>query len=130
VYIISVRKKEVKTMNKERKETPEQAIYYHVTAKWDGQDLESLYDRYGEKAYDMYADRWPDAEELAYAHAHIIHLHATEAKTKEYAEVYGGEILIINDRDNDLDVEIDGLEKGARHPVCRQTIDKHYISRL
>ena len=100
---------------------------YHVTKEWDGQDLESLYAIYGDEAYDIYAEKWPEAGELAQAHAHVVHLHASIDEAKGFAAEFGGEILEI-DAPEDYEIEIDSLEYD--HPVCRHEIEKNSIRRI
>ena len=100
--------------------------YYHVTDLWDGWPLESLYDRYGEGAYEMYAKKWPDSANLAQVHAHVVHLHSTLRKAWEYQQEYGGEILRIDG--TGLDIEMDSYEYP--HPVCKEPIPVNSITIL
>jgi len=92
--------------------------YYHVAADWNGQNLESLYAQYGDDAYDMYLDRWPESENLGTYHAHVIHLHSTIEEARDYAVVYGGQVLEIDGRY--LEIDIDTHEYD--HPVSQHTI--------
>lgn len=101
---------------------------YHVCPTWNGSDLESLYRQHKDEAYEMYADKWPEAGELAQYHTHYIHLHSTLDDAQEYADEYGGEILVIEALDDELDVETDTLEYN--HPVIRDVIPAEYIKRL
>ena len=100
-------------------------IYYHVCEHWDGGDLESLYARYGQEAYQRYAERWPEAGELAQYHVHVIHLHSSLEEAEEYQEAYGGEILVIDDPDDELEVVTDDLEYP--HPVVRGRIEARFV---
>ncbi len=102
--------------------------YYHVCNGWDGNDLLSLYQLEGEDAYEMYAERWPEAGELAQYHVHYIHLYETIEEAKAHQEEHGGEILKIEGDPEELGIEIDKLEFA--HPIVRDRIPKEYISRL
>ena len=102
--------------------------YYHVCAKWDGLNLESLYKQHGEEAYEIFTAKWPEASDLAQYHCNIIHLYATLAEAVEHQEEYGGEILVIDNTDEYLDIKIDTLEFA--HPVVYGKIDADCISRL
>ena len=100
--------------------------FYHVTKNWDGGDLESLYDREGDEAYEIFAERWPEAGGLADNHINLIHLHDNLSDAERFVRDFGGEILEI-ELDEDA-VEIDNLEYP--HPVSRYTIDAEYIKKV
>ncbi len=99
--------------------------YYHVAKDWDGEAIESLYDQYGDEAYDIYAEKWPEAGELAQYHAHVVHLYADRKQAEEHADTFGGDVLVIDDQDDELEITIDTLEFG--HPVCNHEIDACYV---
>ena len=103
-------------------------IYHvHVGHDWaPGDDLLSLYEVYGDAAYEMYAERWPDARELAIYHAHYVHCHATLVEAVKYQSEYGGQILEIET--DELDVFIDRLEYP--HPCVRDMIPAEYITQM
>ena len=98
---------------------------YHVATDYDGGDLNSLYNQYGNDAYDMFAERWPESDNLGQYHAHYVHLHDNMQDAQGFAATYGGEILIIDA--TDLDVKIDNLE--YRHPIVEGCIPSQYIRR-
>lgn len=99
---------------------------YHVTKNWDGGDLESLYDQHGDEAYDIFAEKWPEAGGMAASHIHLIHLHDNINDAKRFQAEFGGEILEIEiDSDN---VEIDTIEYP--HPTTRYSIDAQDIKRI
>lgn len=91
---------------------------YHVAKNYDGGALVSLYAQFGDQAYDIFAERWPDAGELGVYHVHSVHLFETYAEAQAYADECGGEILEINPEG--LDITVDKLEKGHPHPVTRE----------
>lgn len=102
---------------------------YHVAQSWDGQDLESLYQQYGDDAYNMYLEHWPEAGGLQEYHVHYVHLHKTLDEAREYQQEFGGEILVVVLPDDEVDgwVETDDLEYP--HPVVRDRIEKEYVHR-
>ena len=100
--------------------------YYHVTQSWDGGDLESLYNREGDDAYEIFAKRWPESGGMAYNHINLIHLHDNISDAERFVRDFGGEILEIELEEDD--VEIDDLEYP--HPVSRYPIDSYNIRRL
>ena len=105
------------------------ATYYHVCRdEWDGGDLISLYQQEGEEAYQIYAERWPEAGELAQYHVHYVHLYATLDEAKEHQGKYGGEILVITGEPEEIGIESDDLE--FPHPVVKHRIFREYISWL
>jgi len=97
--------------------------YYHVAHNYTGGDLLSLYEQHGEDAYEMYADKWPDAGELAQYHTHYIHLHETLVDAQTYQSEFGGTILEINA--DELEIKLDTLE--YKHPMVRDYIEEEYI---
>lgn len=106
--------------------------YYHVTEKWDGGDLESLVSIHGEsEAIDIFAERWPEAVDLAYEHSSRIHLHDKIDDARRYAAVDDGEILEITldgDAREEVFLMIDDLEYP--HPVACENIPAEYIRRV
>lgn len=99
--------------------------YYHVVDKYDGGDLESLYHRYGDAAYDMYLERWPESGNLSQYHAHNIHLYDSLEEAQKHSAYFGGDVLEIIP-DDALEVTIDTLE--FPHPIVEDKIPKKYIT--
>jgi len=99
---------EVDTMNRIKNNT-----IYHVCKNWDGCNLKSLYKQYGNQAYDIFLEKWPDAGELAEYHIHYIHCHFTLDEAKEHQAEHGGQIIAIDVEY--LEVVIDNLEYP--HPM-------------
>jgi hypothetical protein len=95
---------------------------YHVAPEGHQGDLISLYDQYGEPAYDMYADRWPDAGDLVFVHAHYVHCYATIEQARDH--IHDGVICEIDA--TDLEVVIDDLE--FPHPMVEGVIDASLIT--
>lgn len=88
---------------------------YHVCENWDGGKLLSLAARLGEsEAITAYAERWPEAGDLALAHVHLIHFYDAIDDAKEHAEAFGGTVLEIDD--GMVDVRRDTLEFD--HPTA------------
>lgn len=94
------------------------AKLYHVAKNYDGGDLLSLYEQFGDEAYDMFAERWTDAGELGVYHVHMVHLFETLAEAQDWSAECGGDVLEIETVD--LDITIDKLEKGHPHPVAKR----------
>ena len=101
-------------------------IIYHVCRDWDGNNLQSLYEQYGDQAYDIFLSKWPDAGELAEYHVHYIHCHSALDEAKEYQAEYGGQIIAIDAEY--LDVIIDNLEYP--HPMVYGEITLDKITRI
>ena len=91
-------------------------MIYHVAPTDHEGDLLSLYAQFGDEAYDLYLERWPESGGLGLYHAHMVHCYATLDEAREH--VNDGRIYAIDDAD--LDVEIDDLE--FPHPVVRDAI--------
>lgn len=103
---------------------------YHVCNNWDNKDLESLYKQYGNEAYDIYAERWPEAGELAQAHIDYIHLYDTLEEAQEHAENFSGEILVVEFDPDNLEIEVERDKLEFNHPMVCNIIPKHLITRL
>jgi len=101
---------------------------YHVAPK-GLTGLKSLYEQFGEAAYDMYVERWPDANELAFAHAHYIHCHNTINEAVDYMQYNGDDdsVVYVVDVDDDL-VCWDNLE--YKHPVIEHSYDINVIKEI
>jgi hypothetical protein len=105
--------------------------YYHVCKRWDGHDLESLYRQHRDDAYAIYADRWPDAGELAQYHIMVVHCYDNIDDAIAHKDAFGGDVLAI-----DADVldrigithYIDTLEFA--HPVVSDYIPAEAITRI
>ena len=108
--------------------------YYHVAEKgYDGEALESLVSQYGEsEAIEIFAERWPEAINLAYEHSSRIHLHETLEEAIKYHSMYGGgdilEITLDEDGECECGIVIDNLEFS--HPVACENIPAEYIKKL
>lgn len=103
--------------------------YYHVAPADHSGDLISLYDQLGEAAYAVYAERWPDAGELAQYHAHYVHMYATIEEARKH--VNSGKIYEIDAEaleDECIEVEIDNLE--FPHPMVRGVIPAHLLKEV
>lgn len=96
-------------------------VLYHVCRDgWDGGDLLALADRmeWGDEACEYIAANWPDCEGKEWEYYNTdgteIHFHATLEQAIEFADEFGGEILVIDA--SGLDVR-EGTEYP--HPVIR-----------
>jgi hypothetical protein len=72
---------------------------YHVTPKWDGGNLQSARDRFGEQAaIEMFCQKW-GTEDGSFAADQVskIYLYATLDEALAHQRDYGGEILAIDD---------------------------------
>ncbi len=54
-----------------------------------------------------------------------MHLYADRKQAEEHADTFGGDVLVIDDQDDELEITIDTLEFG--HPVCNHEIDACYV---
>ena len=99
---------------------------YHVVENYDGGDLLSLYEQYGDRAYELFLDKWPESGELGHYHAHYIHLYSSVDDARK-SGIYG-EILEIDIPDTEIQclLEIDTLE--FPHPMIRDCLPKRYIN--
>ncbi|MCP3966682.1 MAG: hypothetical protein GY718_10080 [Lentisphaerae bacterium] len=100
---------------------------YHVTKKWDGENLECAADYMGEdEAIDMFCEKW-GTEDGAFAgdQVHKIFAYNTIAEAKEHQKDWGGQILAINDEFLEFDED---WTEG--HPVLytRGPIETEYIT--
>lgn len=98
-------------------------MIYHVAPADHSGNLESLYSLHGDDAYEMYADRWPEAGELAQYHAHYVHCYDSLDEAREHAAQWGGKIYAIDT--SEIEVERDNLEFD--HPMVRNEIDVEYL---
>jgi hypothetical protein len=85
---------------------------YHVVGPeyQQGQPLKSLYSRKGDKAYDEFAAKWPDAGDLALDHPHKIFFYEDAAKAAEHAADLGGRVVKV-DPSKVSGLQFDKLEK-------------------
>lgn len=74
--------------------------------------------KHGDDAYEIYAERWPEAGELGTYHAHYIHCYETLEEAQDHVDEYGGTVLVIDT--TDMDVVIDNLE--FPHPMVQERI--------
>ena len=98
-------------------------MIYHVAPANHVGDLESLYALHGEEAYEIYADRWPEAGELAQYHVHYVHCYDSLEEARAHAAQLGGKIYEICTEH--LEIERDNLEFD--HPMVRNEIPAEYI---
>ena len=97
---------------------------YHVAPADHQGDLLSLYEQEGEEAYDVYAERWPDAGELAQYHVHQVHLYSSLEEAQNH--VHDGKIYEVDC--SEIEVYIDDLE--FPHPVVDGQIDAEYLTKI
>lgn len=98
---------------------------YHVAPAEHTGDLLSLYRQHREEAYELYAERWPEAGELGQYHAHYIHCYATleEARAHTSGKIYAIDVAAMED--DFMDVVIDTLEFA--HPMVKDEIPAEYL---
>ena len=102
---------------------------YHVTPKWNEENLQTAVEFLGEsEAVEMFMTKWetPDSS-YAIDQVHKIYLYATIDEAREHQEVYGGEILEIDDQW--LDIFEDWTE-GSPVLATRNSINKDYIRKI
>lgn len=87
-------------------------MLYHVTKKWDGEDLVPINDP------DEFAMRWPDAGSLGQVHAYRVHMWFSLDEADEHRDTFGGEILVIDE--SMFDYETDDLELNCIHATARR----------
>lgn len=104
--------------------------YYHVAPQWDGTDLTSLRQQWaGDEAaaLEEFLSRWPEAGELAPEHISYVHLYADLAEAQTHARDFGGEVLVIEDAHDELEITLDHCEFS--HPVSYDPIPAAYVRR-
>lgn len=72
---------------------------FHVVGKKykEGQPLLSLYKQHGNKAYDMFNKRWPDAgADMGVYHANQTMFYDNLKDAQEHAQTYGGKVLKVD----------------------------------
>ena len=98
--------------------------YYHVAGNdYRGGDILSLYARMGDAAYDEFANRWPEAAEMAFAHAHYVFLYQDRSDADDHAAAFGGQVVAVDG--TGLDVVVDAHEG---FPVVRDRIPSGNIN--
>ena len=100
---------------KEKIQFHDEERMYHVTPKWDGGDLLSLYEQLGNVAYDIFAQKHEIDNKLGIGNAHFVHCHYTVEEAREYKKIFGGQILEIDA--SMLEVKHDCIEYP--HPRVR-----------
>ncbi len=80
-----------------------------------GQPLQSLYRRHGNKAYDMFAQKWPEAGNLGEYHAHRNFFYDNMKEAEEHADVFGGRVMKIDPKKVG-GLYLDTLEKSYKKP--------------
>ena len=71
---------------------------YHVAGSGykAGQPLQSLYKRLGDKAYEAYAERWPEAGDMGQYHAHQTFFYDNLKEAQEHVEAFGGQVIKVD----------------------------------
>ena len=71
---------------------------YHVVGPEyaEGSPLQSLHSRLGDKAYDEFAKRWPDAGDLALDHPHKTFFYSNAKEAAQHADDFGGKVLRVD----------------------------------
>jgi len=90
---------------------------YHVTPKWDGQDLAPAASRIGEaEAIEMFMAKW-ETDDTSFAQDQVskVYLYNNIEQAVSHQDTYGGEILVIDA--TYLDIVIDEIEG---YPTCRR----------
>jgi hypothetical protein len=103
---------------------------YHVCEDWDGGDLKSLYRQHGDDAYDMFAEKWPEAGGLGDYHIMYVHLYSSLKAAQDHSEAFGGEILVIKYNSDDPEFELERDSMEFDHPMVRDAIPKHLVKKL
>lgn len=114
------------------------SIYYHVTKRWNGGDLETLFSRCGgneNKALNTFVrkyrhcfDSFEETIDLGKKHIYYVHLWDKKSDAIEMAEEIRGQILKIDDKEDELVVINDPYE--FIHPMTRDTIPANMITKL
>ena len=111
-----------------RREERKMNTYYHVAQNWDGNDLTSLYDQHGEQAYELYEAKWPESGNLGSYQVHQVHLYTSAAEAQKHAEIWGGEVLLV-ELDDQFDSECLSLDElEFAHPVSCEAISAACVS--
>jgi len=71
---------------------------YHVVGDdyVEGQPLKSLYQQHGDDAYDMFAEKWPEAGDATLSHPHRIFFYETEEAARDHADTFGGRVMKVD----------------------------------
>lgn len=90
---------------------------YHVVGSdyTEGQPLKTLYSRLGDKAYDVFAEKWPESGDLGQYHAHRNFFYDNAEDAAQHADVFGGRVLRV-DPSKVNDLYLDTLEKSYQKP--------------
>ena len=101
---------------------------YHVAPDaYDGGDLESLYRRLGDDAYDEYLARWPESGNLGTYHAHYVHLYDTLDAARDHQVEHGGRIVAIDaDALAEAWIEIQRDRLEFDHPYVEDAIPAEF----
>lgn len=95
---------------------------YHVTPKWDGENLQPAARRLGEEeAIEMFCAKW-DTEDTSYAADQVwkVFMYATIEEARDHVDNFGGEILAINDEWLDI---FEDMTEGQPVLATRNDID-------
>lgn len=89
-----------------KQQNPTKEKRYHVTQKWNGEDLQPLAKRIGEnEAIEAFLESWLDADaSMANDHVWKIFFFKNLEEAQEHQGIFGGEIL-------EIDADILELEK-------------------
>lgn len=101
-------------------------IAYHVAPEGHNGDLKSLYYQYGQEAYSIFCERWPEAGNIGDYHVHYVHLYDTldQARLHPHEGIIYAVDLATMEADG-YEIERDDLEFG--HPVVRDMIEARYL---
>lgn len=102
-------------------------IYHVAPADHEG-DLESLYCQLGDSAYEVYAERWPEAAELGQYHVHYVHLYSDLSDAIDHAAERGGKIYTVDVNyleESGIEIKNDDLE--FPHPMVAEVIPAEAI---
>ena len=98
---------------------------YHVTKEWDGKDLVSAAKRYGEAgAIDMFCKKWDADESFAIDQITKVYVYSTIEDAQEHKDVYGGEILEIDDTYLELVVDEIKGQLCSQYPISATDIKR------
>lgn len=100
---------------------------YHVAHHWDGKELRSLANRLGERAaIDVFMAKWQtDDSSFAQDQVASIYFYRTLAEAQDHQDIYGGEILAIDE--TYIDISVDPIEG---YPTCRGPVAIEDITRI
>jgi hypothetical protein len=110
-------------------------MIYHVTDKWDGDDLKSLSQQmdWCDETAKLIAENWPEVDPGEYYHSdgQYIHCHTTLVEAKAFLLEFrpGGDILSIDVDSDDFDGQVE-MGREYPHPVVRRRIPAGCIQNI